>query len=260
MKSSSVNIKHRRTQILYLLEEAPQHNLTVEQLAEALNVSNMTIRRDLMILDDMGVIKRQHGSASFIERPHFEGNTYNDPLERIKYTIARQAASFAKPNMTVYMNTSSTALQCTEFLKDIPLTIVTNNLLMSQKEMHPSSTIILSGGEIRFPKAALVGDLALDSLSHINANIAIIGCSGISAEKGITTGNFHESNVNRLMVKSAQSHVIVVADYRKIGSNSNFVVETLDHVDVLVTDIYADERAVKAIEECGVTVIQVSPL
>ncbi|MDO4432248.1 MAG: DeoR/GlpR family DNA-binding transcription regulator [Aerococcaceae bacterium] len=260
MKRSTSDIKWRREQILTLLKEAPNENLSVEALAAQLNVSEMTIRRDLKILDDMGKVIRQHGSATLGEQPHFEGDTHNNPLETLKYTIAKKAASFVKQHMTLYMNTSSTALQCVDFLKELPLTIVTNNLLMSQKEMHPASTIILSGGEIRFPKAALVGDLALRSLTDIHSDIAILGCSGISAEKGITTGNFHEANVNRLMIQNAQSLVIVVADYRKIGTNANFVVTNLDAIDILITDVYADEQMIRDIEAKGVTVLQVSNL
>ena len=77
--------------------------------------------------------------------------------------------------MTIYMNTSTTAMHVMDYLKETPVTVVTNNLRMSEQEMHPSSTIILSGGEIHFPKAALVGELAADSLRDINANICFMG-------------------------------------------------------------------------------------
>ena len=160
--------------------------------------------------------------------------------------------------MTIYMNTSTTAMHVMDYLKETPVTVVTNNLRMSEQEMHPSSTIILSGGEIHFPKAALVGELAADSLRHINANICIMGCSGINAQVGITTGDFRESKVNQLMVQNSHGLVIVVADYRKIGVTSNFQVAGIQKIDILITDTYGDPTRLKEIEEAGVTVIQIA--
>ena len=256
MKRSFQSVRERREQIVSLLENSPSQTLSVESLAKQLSVSIMTIRRDLTVLDNMGLVQRNHGSATFMQKPNFEGDTHNKHIEKIKYALARKAASYIKENMTLFVNTSSTALQTVDFLTTIPLTVATNNLQMSFKQMHPSSTIILSGGEIHFPKAALVGDLAAESLAHITADVAILGCSGISPDKGISTGDFHESKINRLMLKQAIDLVIVVADYRKIGTVSNFRIAAVQDIDILITDTYGDPEIIKQIESHGVLVIQ----
>ena len=257
MKRSIQDIRSRRDAIIQALENSENQSLTVETLADLLNVSKMTIRRDLTLLDNMGMIERSHGSAHLIEKPYFEGDTHNSHIERIKYAIAKKAASYVRENMTIYMNTSSTALQTVDFLQEVPITVVTNNLHMSHKVMHPKSTIILSGGEIHFPKAALVGELAAESLKQISANVCIIGCSGFSPESGITTGDFRESKVNQLMVRNSHGTVIVVADYRKIGATSNFLVANLSDIDILITDNYCDPNIIREIESRGVSVIQI---
>lgn len=259
MKNTSLTIKKRREEIIHLLERNLSSVVSVNELAELLQVSPMTIRRDLMIMEEMGVIVRVHGGASLIDKPNFEGLTENQNLENIKVALSKKAASYIKDNMTLFINSSSTALQAVNFLKETPLTIVTNNLKASPKNMNPNTTIILPGGEIRYPKEALVGDLTIEALSHISSDIAILGCSGVSAESGVRTENVHEAKVNRVMVENANQLVILVADYRKIGHVANFFTSDLSQIDILITDIYADHDALNAIEEKGVTIVQVSP-
>lgn len=249
-------INNRRDEIIDLLEASKNKSLTVKSLAESLDVSEMTIRRDLTVLENMGLIDKLHGSAELIEN---NNNTYDEENEQkmyLKDIVARQTAKYVEKNMTVFINTSTTALQTLNHLTDIPITLITNNLRVSSKKMNPNTTIILAGGEIRFPKEALVGDLSISILSNMTADIAIMGCSGISAEKGVTTNNIHESKINDLMINNAE-FVIVVANYQKIGVDSNFSVSPIENIDVLITDIYADTEAIRQIEEKGVQVIMV---
>ena len=259
MKNDTHSIKNRRDLIIEILEEKMDEEVSVNTLASTLQVSPMTIRRDLMILEDMGVIIRTHGAASLAEKSHFEGVTNNKNLEKIKFALSKQAASYIKDNMTLFINSSSTALQTINFLKETPLTIVTNNLKASPKNMNPNTTIILPGGEIRYPKEALVGDLTVEALSHINADIAIMGCSGVSAKDGVRTENIHEAKVNRVMIENTSQLVILVADYRKIDYLANFFTSDLANISILITDIFADNNALQEIEELGVTVVQVNP-
>ncbi|UPU39461.1 hypothetical protein MX850_01300 [Erysipelothrix sp. Poltava] len=115
--------------------------------------------------------------------------------------------------------------------------------------LHSGITVILTGGEIRSHKEALVGDIALRALEKVQANIAIMGCSGISAQHGISTNNIHEANVNARMIQNAHDLVIVVADHRKVGNDTNFNVTDLSHVDILITDTYANTQSIREIEE-----------
>lgn len=258
MKNSYTNINHRREAILQLLEDTVDNTLDVNSIASEMNVSAMTIRRDLNILEDMGKIIREHGGAKLNENQQVEGQTYNSSLEKIKALIAEQAAKYIENNNTLFINSSSTALSTINFLNDKTLTVVTNNLRINKDKVNPSTSILLPGGEIRYPKEALVGDLCVSNLSNIHADITVIGCSGISAEKGLSTNNIHESRVNNVMINNATKLVIVTADYRKIGSDSSFIVSDLSNIDILITDIYANPEAIRGIEDAGVIVIQIS--
>lgn len=257
MKNSYTNINERRNSILSLLKKSDNQYLEVNHLASLMSVSTMTIRRDLDVLEKMGKVVRTHGGASLDVRQKEEGETYNDSLEGIKSNLAKKASTYVDNHMTLFINSSSTALRSVDFLEDRAITLITNNLRVKRKNVHPNTNIILPGGEIRFPKEALVGDLCVTNLSNIHSNVTIIGCSGISAEKGISTNNIHESKVNRIMINNTSGLVIVVSDYRKVGVDSTFIVEDFSKIDVLITDVYADPIAIREIENKGVSVIQV---
>lgn len=259
LKNSYTNINARREGIIQLLDHSENNTLDVNSIASKMNVSSMTIRRDLVTLEEMGKIIRSHGSASINNNQTIEGNTNNSSLEKIKSLIAKQAAKYIENNQTIFINSSSTALETINYLNDKTLTVVTNNLRINKDKVNPSTNILLPGGEIRYPKEALVGDLCVSNLSNINADITVIGCSGISARMGLSTNNIHESRVNNVMINNSKKLVIVTADYRKIGNDSSFIVSDLNNIDILITDIYADPEAIREIEDSGVTVIQIAP-
>lgn len=259
MKNSNEQIEKRRERILEILGFKKDYEMSVIELANILNVSPLTIRRDLSILEHMGKINKKHGVVKLIETPNFEGTTNNHYIEKVKEAIAKKAAHYITPQSTVFINTSSTALMALDYLMDKPLTIVSNNAKIIDKHFHANSSIHLTGGEIRFPKEALVGENAISSIQSIHADVAIIGCSGISAENGISTINMNEKNVNIAFIEQTNKRIIVVADYRKIGYDANFIIGKLNKVDLLITDIYTDINEVKKIEKAGIQVILVEP-
>lgn len=256
MKQPKEVVDERRYNILQLLQASPDLVLSVNHLAKRLDVSAMTIRRDLSELEMMGKITRLHGKAQILEKPHFEGNTNNEHIEAIKHKIAKQASSYIEDNMTMFINSSSTALLTLNYLTDKSLVVVTNNAHVIGMNNNPNTSVILTGGEVRFPKEALVGDLALASLANFQADILVLGCSGISPERGISTVNIHESAVNALFIQNTNKKVIVVADYRKIGTDANFFVAPIDVIDILITDTYANPSIIEQFENKGIQVIQ----
>lgn len=257
MKKSYKQIQERREHIINLLTKAEKCTLSVAKLAKEIDVSSMTIRRDLDVLEKMGTLERHHGQAELLREIPSEGDTENLRLENIKQAIAKKAASLILDNNTIFINSSSTAVQTVSYLTSHGNTIITNNIEVVSIEAARSTTVFLTGGEIRYPKEALVGSRALQAIETVNADIAIIGCSGLSAVNGITTMNEHESLINQAMIKNCTGKVILVADYRKIGKDSSFRVCDWDIIDVLITDNYSDINTLKEIEKMGVDVIQI---
>lgn len=257
MKSSIKEIKKRREEIIDLLFSEENHRKTVKNLALTFQVSEMTIRRDLNHLQEIGLVNRFHGGASLIVDSEKNKSKNEYMIERIKEEISKKAAEYIQDDSTIYINSGTTALNVVDYLEELSLIIVSNNINLYQKDIGPNTTAIITGGEVRLPKEVLVGNLAMDALSTMHANIAVMSCSGVSAEKGVTTDNPHEARINKLMINNTSGMVILVADHRKVGNDTNFMVTELKDIDILITDIYSNIDAVRKIEGLGITVIQV---
>ncbi len=253
MKNSQKNIQKRHEEILALLQK--EGTLSTETLSEKLNISLSTIRRDLNTLEERNDILKEHGYSSF----NFNNATNFDETgpEVIKQAIGREAAKMVRNGETVFINSSSTALSAVEYFQAKYLTIISNNMRIIHKKHQAENTYLLTGGELRFPKDVLVGDIAIETIAKMNADTCIVGCSGISLENGVTTENINEAKINTMMVNQAFKRKILVADHRKIDFTSRFKVSELELFDYLITDRFCSETHVKQIEKLGVKVIQV---
>jgi DeoR/GlpR family transcriptional regulator of sugar metabolism len=249
MKKDRACVDNRRNRILALMEKNPR--VRVDELADMLEVSLITIRRDLQYLEDRKLLVRTHGGAVASKSPMDEISLY-------RKLIAEFAAGFVTDNDTLFINTSSNALKILEHISCSNVTVITNNGKAIHCDHSQEVNVVLTGGELRYPKEAMVGDFALRNLQTIYAKKAFIGCSGISAENGMTTELFNEVSINEMMVSHATQEVYVLADHTKIGKNSSFVSCPIDKIKYLITDEKASAEALDLIREKGVTVYVVS--
>lgn len=256
MKNSIENIETRQKEILQHLSK--HHELSVRELAELCQVSSATIRRDLMLMEEKGQLKRKHGGAKIQERvfPFDEA----PEITRIRHSLAKAACTFIKENDVLFFNSSKTALYVLHYIGNIKTTIITNNVQSVYLKSDDNATLVLSGGEIRFPIEAMVGDIALNTIANATADICIMGCNGIHPLYGITTDNLHEAKVNRLLFENTVGLKIVIADHRKIGVRSSFKSVDSRVADILITDIYAPEKVLHSLEQQGIRIIQIDPL
>lgn len=253
MKRSNEEVQQRRTALIALLKKMKTSD--IKTLSKKLKVSEMTIRRDCALLKEMGQIKQSFGKIEFLEEAENELQP-TDPIEEIKNRLAQETANYIKDGSTLFLNTSSSAVKTLYYLKEKRINLLTNNTSVIHMNHHPNSTIVLTGGEIRYPKAALSGDIAVESFSHARSDITIIGCSGLDIEAGISTSVIHEAKVNAKIIENS-GKLIVVADYRKIGKTSNFTIGKIIDIDLLITDCFANQKIIELIEKQGVKVIQV---
>ncbi len=253
MKRSNEEVQARRNQLLERIKELSSTD--VKTLSQEFDVSEMTIRRDCTALSEMGQIKVSFGKIE-IQKAEVYDQDNADSMSHIKTCLAKEAATFITNHDTVFINTSSTAIQTLLYATDKVINVLTNNTKIINMHHHPQSTIILSGGEVRYPKEALSGDIAMESFSNARSDVTIIGCSGLDLKTGISTSVVHEARINTKMIENS-SKLIVVADYRKIGKSSNFTIGSVTDVDLLITDIYADKKVLDEMEKLGVQIIQV---
>ncbi|MEY8356857.1 DeoR/GlpR family DNA-binding transcription regulator [Lachnospiraceae bacterium 54-53] len=245
MKKDRACVDSRRNRILEMLDKNPR--VRVDELAEILGVSLITIRRDFQYLEDKKLLVRTHGGAVAVGDPP-------DEVQMYRKLIAKYAARFVEENDTLFINTSRNALKLLEYISCTNVTVITNNGKAINCEHPQGVSVVLTGGELRHPKDAMVGDFALRNLQPIYARKAFIGCSGISGENGMTTEIFHEVSINELMINHATQAVYVLADHTKIGKNSSFVSCPIEKIKYLITDEKAPKEALDLIREKGVQV------
>lgn len=251
MKKEKAYVDNRRKQILEMLGENVQ--IRVEDLAKMLGVSLLTVRRDLQYLEEKKKLIRFYGGAKLIQSE--ESNI--DEVRLYRDLIARYAATLVENGDSIFVNTSSNALQILKYITHKNVTVITNNGRALECEHGSGVHIILTGGELRHPKEAMVGDFAIRNLQTVYAKKSFIGCSGISPTTGMTTENANEVNINELMIDHVTQDVYILADHTKIGKNSSFISCPIGKVTHLITDEKAPEDVLKLMREAGIQIYQV---
>lgn len=230
MKNSASFVAKRREKIVSLLET--HRELSTAELAKKFDVSPLTIRRDLDFLEEKEMIYRHYGSAVLADPL---GNNFSSKQMRAKKAIAKKAAQLVCDGASIFINSSSTALESMKYIKANDVTIMTNSTNVLKLPLSPKSTVLLTGGEIRVPKGVMSGELILKNISSITPDMCIIGCAGISTTGGLTAASSQEAPVNTLMLKQSHTHIIV-ADSTKIGIQSSFPYANISQIDILITD------------------------
>jgi DeoR/GlpR family transcriptional regulator of sugar metabolism len=232
-----------------ILEQVREHGaVRVADLVNALGVSDMTIRRDLELLDERGLIEKVHGGAAAIEGSSlFEpGFTLKSGLQQAeKNAIAAAAATMVVPGTAIALSAGTTTFALAKRLTDVPgLTVLTNSVPVADvlhKDGRPDQTIILSGG-VRTPSDALVGPFAVDVIHSLHVDIVFMGTHGIEPHAGLTTPNILEAETNRALIEAGR-RLVVVVDHTKWGIVGISSVARLQDADTVITDSGLDQAA-----------------
>lgn len=256
MKVNKQIVEKRRHKIMQIIQQDSVVN--VKDLAKNLNVSPLTIRRDLQYWEEKGAIKRSYGGAKLIQ-----DFVDNDPLqsnEQYKHAIAKYATQYVQDGDTIFINTSSTALLMLKYIKNKKVTVITNNGKALLIDYDPSITIVLTGGELRTPKESMVGDFALNTLNKVTANKCFLGCSGFDIQAGMTTAILQEVSINETMVRRCKGEVFLLADHSKIGNVHDFSVADIHAFSYIITDELANEEIITQLQQEKINVIKLAPL
>jgi DeoR/GlpR family transcriptional regulator of sugar metabolism len=242
----------RRRRILELVRE--RGAVRAAALVGTLDVSEVTIRRDLAALERRGLLDRTRGGAVL---PAGVSTVVTRPERATqKRAIGRAAAALVRPGDTIFVNGGSTTLEVFRHLA-VPATVITNNVLVALEPVNRDVELLLLGGHVRPDPAerTVVGPFATDALRRTFATRSFLGVGGLDGEHGVTTPVAAEAEIARSMVEQTREQVVVVADASKLGAVSDFGVCTLARVDALVTDAVGGERERGWLEEAGVDVV-----
>ena len=245
----------RQDMIIQIIKD--RRIVRVDELSEHLHVTEMTIRRDLQVLEKRGVLERTHGGAVYSDRVHLEPpyTQKTQQHQREKEAIGRLASTLIAEGDTVFVNSGTTTLQFLRHLSVSRARIVTNNPWIPLEPLPEGIKILLTGGELRRESFTLVGEAAIQSVNKVFGTKAIIGVDGFSLKHGITTPVQEEALLNGLMIEQTHGEVIVVADSSKFGKVSNFLTAQASSVDTVVTDAGLDEQYREGLQRLGIRVL-----
>ena len=232
--------------------------VSVADLSQLAQVSDMTIRRDLEALERDGLLRRTHGGAIGVTSLSYEPPYVlrKEQQAAAKTRIGRKAASLINEGQTIILDVGSTAVEVARALRGrVNLTVLTSNLWAAALLAdEPGIVLMLTGGSARRGERSLVGDLAVRAFDDLVFDVFVMGVAGIHLDFGITDFNMDEALVKRGGVRASQRRIIV-ADSSKLGKVAFAKLCELDLIDTIVTDDGApEERAALASEDIEVLV------
>jgi DeoR/GlpR family transcriptional regulator of sugar metabolism len=242
----------RQRQNLILERVREEGAVRVADLVRALGVSDMTVRRDLGILEERGLIEKVHGGAAAAEgsalfEPGF--TVKSTQMQREKSAIAACAASLVAPGTAIAISAGTTTFALARRLADcVGLTVVTNSIPVADVlhgDGRQDQTVILTGG-VRTPSDALVGPFAVDVIKSLHVDTVFLGTHGIDARSGLTTPNILEAETNRALIQAGR-RLVVLADHTKWGIVGISAVARLEDAHTVITDSGLEPAAVSQI-------------
>lgn len=226
--------------------------VVAKELAERLDVSEDTIRRDLRELATEGLLIRVHGGAMPISPATRDYAARRSVANESKHRVATIAAELIQDGHTAFVDGGTTALAVCEHLPSVRrATVVTHSPTVAVAlNDHPGIDVLLIGGRIYPHSIVAVGAIAVEQLDGMRADVFLMGVSGIDADAGLTTGDAEEAAIKRAMLRRA-ADTYVLASEEKLATTARFRVAELSDVTAAITDVAADDARVVALRRAG---------
>jgi DeoR family transcriptional regulator, glycerol-3-phosphate regulon repressor len=239
-----------------LLEQVRQVGaMSVEALAERFGVTLQTVRRDVTLLSEAGLLARFHGGVR-VPSSTTENIAYRQRQQlnaAAKQTIARAAAA-AVPNGCSLIINIGTTTECIarELLRHKGLRIITNNLNVAAiLSDNPDCEVMVAGGTVRTRDRGIVGEATVEFIRRFKVDIGLIGISGIEADGTLRDFDVHEVEVSRAIVEQSRE-VWLAADHSKFNRPAMVELGSLARLDRLFTDAAPPEPFPALLLEAGV--------
>jgi len=248
-------LEERRQEIVRRVHECGR--VSVAELAEQFNVSEVTIRADLQALAARNLIVRTHGGAVPAGRGLRELSLAARSQLQVseKERIGIAGAALVSHGEAIILDSSSTSLAIARHLKQHrELTILTNSLAIAHEMLDaPGVTVVMPGGTLRREMASLTGGNGLETLQGFNIQKGFLGATGISVPEGLTDLNAGEAEVKRSFVRMCRE-VIAVLDATKWGRVGLVSFAALGAIDRIITDVNAPANLVEQVRALGIQV------
>lgn len=243
----------RKRTIVQLVTE--QDGCSVATLAEELEFSKATIRRDLQDLEAEGRIERSHGGAVPAASVGRERSYDQREVDRLaaKQAIGQRASEEIRDGQVVCFDAGTTTMEVARAAPDSGFVAVTNMAEIALELADAEVDVKLTGGTMRPRSHAQVGPTAEAFLDQTNFDLLFLGTNGVAADSGLSTPNEAEAAIKRRMVADA-SRVVLVTDSSKFGERSFVSVADPEDIDLLITDAALPPELDAAFAETDVVV------
>ncbi|MEI7584853.1 DeoR/GlpR family DNA-binding transcription regulator [Runella sp.] len=226
------------------------------ELSQLLNVSYDSIRRDVIELEDKGLLKKVHGGAvanSYLSFKTTQGFGI-DNQEVLQLT--RKAQKLFENHQTVFMDGGTTNFHIAEqFSKNLELTVITNSLpLATVLNEHPKIETILLGGTYHKRYQITIGNEVMRQLEHFRADLYLMGFNGLHPEVGVTLRNYEESVLKQKMAQAAKK-VAICSITEKLHSVETYKVCDLHAIDILCTSLKPSDAALNEFRQNGIEIL-----
>ncbi len=247
------NTQQRRHAIMRHLQQ--QGEVSVEQLVQLLDTSEVTIRKDLTVLESSGFLLRRYGGAIIMPKEIIDENE-NEELSKRKLVIAKAAAECIRDHNRIIVDSgSTTAALIKQLNRKQGLIVMTNSLSVATelRALENEPTLLMTGGTWDIRSESFQGKVAEQVLRSYDFDQLFIGADGVDLERGTTT--FNELVGLSQVMADVSREVIVMVESQKIGRKMPNLELTWRQIDVLITDSGLSEQDKQAILAQGVDVI-----
>jgi DeoR family transcriptional regulator of aga operon len=250
-----MTLTERHSQILEILHK--QGSVSVLDLANRLEVSSVTIRKDLSYLEEKELLYRAHGSAILIN-PYINDRHVNVKEKLFmdeKRLIGMRAAELITSNDSIIIASGTTVhaftrqIKVKEHLTVISAALTATSILARDRNID----VIQLGGFVRNTSLSAVGNYAEKMLEDFSCSKLFMGVDGIDLDYGLTTTNAMEALLNRVMMRVSQK-TIVLADSSKFGRRGFSKICDLDSIDHIITDKQIPQKTLESLNEHGIEV------
>lgn len=248
-----MNFQLRKQKILAQLAEKGE--VDTKDLAQALDTSEITIRRDLNLLSDQGLVYRTHGGAIPVEAPEMPHRFVHKAAANLaaKDKIAAKAASYIEEGDIIFMDCGSTVFRLCQFIKNKRIKVITNSMPVISELQNSQVSLNIVGGEYDAARQAIHGSMAIEHIRRYQAGKAFIGVDGLSAQGLFAHSETEAAIALALAAQSTQTYLL--CDAAKIDQPSYFQFAPLEILHAIVTN--ADPAQLKYAKKKGVKIIGV---
>ena len=230
-------------------------SIQVERLAELLDVSQMTIRRDLDKLRMNGIIERKHGIAVMKQEVRYQEKMISRMEE--KKMLAKVCAKLVKSGDTVFLDSGTTIYEIAKLIKDIPdLTVITNDIEIGALLHKSDVELMICGGFVQKETGSIYGSFANQMMNYVQAGIAFMGAMSIDQNFNILTPTLDKATLKRMIVKNASKSYLVV-DQSKFHRKALMKINHMKDYTGIVTTRKFNQEEMRRMKEEKVNLISV---